>query len=64
MTLILVAAEKEQHKYASVFLDAAYELDPERSGQASRSGSSICVPTTLRNQTVKFARSHVSRCQP
>ncbi len=59
MTLILVAAENEQHRFARVFLEAAYELDPDRAVDEAFRFFHLRA-TTLRQQAVKFVRAVAS----
>jgi HEAT repeat protein len=57
-TLILVAAEKEQHRYAQVYLEAAFKLDPERTVKEAFRFFHLRT-TTLRHQAVRFVRDHI-----
>ena len=59
-TLILVAAEKEQHRYAQVYLEAAYSLDPQRAVKEAFRFFHLRA-TTLRHQAVKFVRAHIHK---
>ncbi|MEM8884446.1 MAG: HEAT repeat domain-containing protein [Planctomycetota bacterium] len=59
-TLILVAAEKDQHKYARIYLDAAYELDAELAVREAFRFFRLRT-TTLRHQAVRFVREHIQR---
>jgi len=59
-TLILVAAEKEQQKYASTYLEAAYELDPQVAVREAFRFFHLRT-TTLRHQAVRFVRDHIGK---
>jgi len=59
-TLILVAAEREQHRYAQVYLEAAYNLDPDRAVKEAFRFFHLRA-TTLRHQAVKFVRAHIHK---
>ena len=59
-TLILVAAEKEQHKFARVYLEAAYELDPEKAVREAFRFFHLRA-TTLRHQSVRFVRDRIRK---
>jgi len=59
-TLILVAAEKEQHKHASTFLEAAFELDPDIAVKEAFRFFHLSA-TTLRHQAVRFVRDHIGK---
>jgi HEAT repeat protein len=59
VTLLLVAAEKEQHNQASVFLDAAVRLDKETAvSEAFRFFRTS--DTTLRHEATQFVMNHVT----
>jgi len=59
-TLILVAAEKEQHRHAQVYLEAAFSLDPDRAVKEAFRFFHLRA-TTLRHQATKFVRAHVHK---
>jgi len=59
-TLILVAAESDQHKYAQVYLEAAFNLDPDRAVKEAFRFFRLRA-TTLRHQATKFVRAHVHK---
>ena len=59
-TLILVAAETDQHKYAQVYLEAAFNLDPDRAVQEAFRFFHLRA-TTLRHQATKFVRAHIHK---
>ena len=59
-TLILVAAESDQHRYAQVYLEAAHNLDPERAVKEAFRFFHLRA-TTLRHQATKFVRSHIHK---
>jgi len=59
-TLILVAAEKEQHKEARVFLEAAYELDPKVAVHEAFRFFRLRT-TVLRHQAVRFVLEHIKK---
>ncbi|HEX5138341.1 MAG TPA: HEAT repeat domain-containing protein, partial [Planctomycetota bacterium] len=59
VTLLLVAAEKEQHSQASVFLEAAVRLDKETAvAEAFRFFRTS--DTTLRHEATQFVLNHVT----
>ncbi len=59
VTLLLVAAEKEQHNQASVFLEAAVRLDKETAvSEAFRFFRTS--DTTLRHEATQFVMNHVT----
>jgi len=59
VTLLLVAAEKEQHNQASVFLEAAVRLDKETAvAEAFRFFRTS--DTTLRHEATQFVVNHVT----
>ncbi len=59
VTLLLIAAEKEQHAHASTFLDAAVRLDRETAvAEAFRFFRTS--DTTLRHETTRFVLNHVT----
>jgi len=59
-TLILVAAESDQHRYAQVYLEAAHNLDPERAVKEAFRFFHLRA-TTLRHQATKFVRAHIHK---
>ncbi len=60
ITLLLVAAEKSQHRHASVFLEAAARLNEEEAvAEAFRFFQ--LSETTLRGEAVRFVRERISR---
>jgi len=60
LTLLLIAAEKKQHRHASVFLEAAYRLDAEKAvAEAFRFFR--LSETTLRREATKFVRDRITK---
>jgi len=60
ITLLLVAAEKEQHRQASTFLEAAVRLDPEEAVAEAFRFFHI-ADTTLRHEATLFVLNHVGK---
>ncbi|MHC4960281.1 MAG: hypothetical protein ACYTGN_18165, partial [Planctomycetota bacterium] len=60
LTLLLVAAEKPQRRHASVFLEAAWRLNPD-AAVAEAFRFFRLSETTLRHEATRFVRDRVSK---